>query len=330
VLGETKDIDELSNLPEILAIDTTGYMKTEHLKKCDQQDIKIRGVMKLNEPMKKHTSWRTGGHAEHYFKPADLDDLCGFLEQVPENESLLWLGLGSNLLVRDGGVKGTVIALSGVLNDLHIYQDVSIHVGAGVACAKVARMSVKAGLTGGEFLAGIPGTMGGALAMNAGAFGGETWDIVRSVETVNRHGKIIKRVASDFETAYRHVNLSVDEWFVSADLLLKSDEGGKGEERIQELLNQRAESQPIGKASCGSVFRNPVSDHAARLIEASGLKGKSVGGACVSEKHANFIINSGSASADDIESLILLIQEKVKLDHGVELIPEVRIVGEYK
>ena len=330
MLGETKDIDELSIRSEILAIDITGHMKTEYPKECDQQDIKVRGVMKLNEPMKKHTSWRTGGHAERYFKPADLDDLCGFLEQVSENESLLWLGLGSNLLVRDGGVKGTVIALSGVLNDLHIYEDVSIHVGAGVACAKVARMSVKAGLTGGEFLAGIPGTMGGALAMNAGAFGGETWDIVRSVETVNRQGQRIKRVASDFDTAYRYVNLPEDEWFISAELLLASDGDANGFERIQALLNKRAESQPKGKASCGSVFRNPENDYAARLIEVSGLKGKSIGDAGVPDKHANFIINSGSASAEDIETLILLIQEKVNLDHGVELIPEVRIVGEYK
>jgi len=330
VLGETKEFYEPSNLPEILALDNTGHMKKEKSKKFSWQDIKVRGVMKLNEPMKKHTSWRTGGHAERYFKPADVDDLCSFLKQIPEDEPLFWFGLGSNLLVRDGGLQGTVIALSGVLNDLHVYDDVSMHVGAGVACAKVARMSVKAGLSGGEFLAGIPGTMGGALAMNAGAFGGETWNIVRGVETVNRQGQRIKRAAADFETDYRQVNLPGDEWFISAELLLAGDGDKNGQARIQALLNKRTESQPTGKASCGSVFRNPESDYAARLIEISGLKGQSIGNAQVSVKHANFIINSESASAEDIESLILLIQEKVKLDHDIELIPEVRIVGDYK
>ncbi len=305
-------------------------MKKEPMKKCSRQEIEVRGVVKLNESMKKHTSWRVGGHAERYFKPADIDDLCSFLKQVPENEPLLWLGLGSNLLVRDGGLKGTVIVLSGVVNDLHVYDDISIHVGVGVACAKVARMSVKAGLSGGEFLVGIPGTMGGALAMNAGAFGGETWNIVSSVETVNRQGQRIKRVASDFETTYRHVNLPRDEWFISAELLLVNEERANGLDRIRSLLNRRAESQPVGKASCGSVFRNPENDYAARLIEVSGFKGQSIGNAEISDKHANFIINSGSASAKDIESLILMIQEKVKLDHGVELVPEVKIVGEYK
>ena len=328
--GETKQFYEASNLSAILALDITELMNKEYSKKCGQQDIEVRGVMKLNEPMEKHTSWRTGGQAERYFKPADIDDLCSFLQQMPESEPLFWLGLGSNLLVRDGGLKGTVIALSGVLNDLYIYDDTSIHVGAGVTCAKVARMSVKAGLAGGEFLAGIPGTMGGALAMNAGAFGGETWNIVRSVETINRQGQRIKRVASDFETAYRHVHLPEDEWFISAELSLAHDEDTKGSERIQTLLNKRAENQPTGKASCGSVFRNPECDYAARLIEVSGLKGKSIGNAVVSDKHANFIINSGNASAGDIESLILMIQKKVKLDHGIELIPEVRIVGEDK
>ena len=328
--GDTKQFYAPSNLSETLALDVTEIMNKGYSKNYGQQDVDVRGVMKLNEPMKKHISWRTGGQAERYFKPADIDDLCSFLKQVPEDEPLLWFGLGSNILVRDGGLKGTVIALSGVLNDLHVYDDISMHVGAGVACAKVARTSVNAGLSGGEFLAGIPGTMGGALAMNAGAFGGETWNIVRSVETVNRQGQRIKRVASDFDTAYRCVILPEDEWFISAELLLASDGDANGLERIQALLNKRAESQPTGKASCGSVFRNPENDYAARLIEVSGLKGKSIGDAGVSDKHANFIINSGSASAEDIETLILLIQEKVNLDHGVELIPEVRIVGEYK
>ncbi len=330
VLSETKEFYELSSLCEILALNNTGSMRKKYSKKCSGLDIEVRGVINLNEPMKKHTSWRAGGHAERYFKPADVDDLYSFLKQVPADEPLLWFGLGSNLLVRDGGLRGTVIACSKVLDDLHIYDDVSIHVGAGVACAKVARMSVKDGLSGAEFLAGIPGTMGGALAMNAGAFGEETWNIVRSVETIDRQGQRIKRAASDFETAYRHVNLFKGEWFISAELLLARDEDTNGLERMQALLNQRAKNQPIGKTSCGSVFCNPESDYAARLIEASGLKGQTIGSACVSDKHANFIINMGGASAQDIESLILFIQEKVKLAHGIYLVPEVRIVGEHE
>ncbi len=300
------------------------------MKNDDAQEFEFSGVMKLNEPMKKHTSWRTGGSAERYFKPADVDDLCFFLKQLPEDEPLFLLGLGSNLLVRDGGLKGTVIALSGVLNDLQVQSNGGMHVGAGVACAKVAKVSAQSGLTGGEFLAGIPGTMGGALAMNAGAFGSETWNIVASVETVNRRGQRFKKDMENFEIAYRHVNLSVNEWFISAELLFRPEENGKVTKNIQELLNQRAKSQPMGKACCGSVFRNPENDWAARLIEASGLKGKSIGNARVSEKHANFIINAGDASAEDIESLILLIQEKVERDHGVVLANEVRIVGERK
>lgn len=325
MLSEANEFYGLSVLPEILVFDSD-----EDMKKIDTQEVNVRGIMKLNEPMAKHTSWRTGGVAERYFKPADIDDLCCFFEQVAKDEPLLWLGLGSNLLVRDGGLKGTVIAFSGILNTLEVYDQIYMHVGAGVSCAKVARMSVKSGLSGGEFLAGIPGTMGGALAMNAGAFGGETWNIVHSVETINRQGQRVRQAAANFDTGYRHVNVSDDEWFISAELLLVPSEDEKGFERIQTLLNQRSASQPTGKASCGSVFRNPENDYAARLIESSGLKGKSIGGAYVSKKHANFIINSGSASADDIEILIHSIQEKVKLDHGVELIPEVRIVGEQK
>lgn len=330
VLSASKETYELSNRHEILVLGVTRSMKKDNTKKVDLQDIEVRGAIKSNEPMEKHTSWRVGGQADCYFSPADVDDLCSFLKQIPEDESLLWLGFGSNILIRDGGLKGTVIALSKGINDLYIYDDMHIHVGAGVACAKVARMSVKADLSGGEFLAGIPGTMGGALAMNAGAFGEETWDIVSSVETVNRQGQCMKRMVSDFAIAYRHVNVPKDEWFISVELLLSDDKDAHGQERIRSLLHQRAKSQPIGKASCGSVFRNPKNDYAARLIEISGLKGLSIGNAKVSEHHANFIINSGSASAEDIEALMLMIQRQVKLDHGVELVPEVKIVGEHK
>lgn len=295
----------------------------------EKKTIKIRGLMALNEPMKRHTSWGTGGHAQRYFQPTDIDDLSYFLQQhVASGEALYMIGLGSNLLVRDGGFKGTIIRLSNGFNNLSIHDDVNIHVGAGVTCAKVARISAANGLTGGEFLAGIPGTMGGALAMNAGAFGRATWDIVCSVETIDREGNKIKREATDFTTGYRHVPLPDGEWFIATELLLSPDPDKKGAERIRQLLDQRAKTQPTGVASCGSVFLNPSDSSAAELIEASGLKGSSIGGAYVSPKHANFIINSGDANAADIESLIQLIQAKVKQDNNVDLIPEVVIIGE--
>jgi UDP-N-acetylmuramate dehydrogenase len=291
--------------------------------------LAMQGTLLLDEAMAKHTSWRTGGKADRYYIPADLEDLSLFLSQLNDEEEILWLGLGSNLLVRDGGIKGTVIASSGVLNEMSL-QSPNIRVGAGLPCAKAARFSASNGLSGAEFLAGIPGTIGGALAMNAGAFGGEMWDIVSSVETINRRGERRIRQVDEFETAYRYVNIDIDEWFVSANLVLRNDNKQIARSNIRELLAQRSASQPIGEPSCGSVFRNPEGDYAGRLIEACGLKGKSIGGASVSEKHANFIINKGNATAADIEKLILHIQETVEAKHHVLLQTEVRIAGNSK
>jgi len=293
-------------------------------------ETQIRGVLKYDEPMAKHTSWHVGGYAECYFEPADIDDLSCFLTSLSEVEPILWVGMGSNLLVRDGGIKGTVISVASVLNELEVVEGNLVRVSAGVPCAKVARFCAKSELLGAEFLAGIPGTMGGALAMNAGAFGGETWDIVSSVEILNRLGQRIKRNKDEFEIAYRDVNLANDEWFITAELQLGIDSEKIASQRISQLLKERALTQPLGQASCGSVFRNPPDDYAARLIESCGLKGKCIGDACVSDKHANFIINLGGATAADIEQLIIHIQEVVKREHAVELRSEVRIVGEDK
>jgi UDP-N-acetylmuramate dehydrogenase len=293
-----------------------------------QQSQAWRGELRLDEPMGRHTSWRAGGKARRFYQPADLDDLCGFLADLDEQEPLLWLGLGSNLLVRDGGFPGTVIHLFGALTELEWLDAQLLRAGAGVSCAKVARTASRAGLTGVEFLAGIPGTMGGALAMNAGAFGGETWAHVAAVETVDRAGQLRTRSADEFKVAYRSVTGAAGEWFVAAHLLLERGDAAQAQERIRELLAQRSASQPVQQNSCGSVFRNPPGDHAARLIEACGLKGKRLGGAQVSEKHANFIINTGNASASDIETLLLQVQGTVEQLQGVRLEPEVRIVGE--
>ncbi len=308
------------------------------IKEIRMKDISISD----NEPMSKHTSWRAGGVAKRYVQAKNLPALAAYIGTLPEDENLLWLGLGSNTLVRDGGFSGTVIATQGVMTQLELMDDldqICVYVGAGVAGAKLARFCAKHNLTGAEFFAGIPGLIGGALAMNAGAFGSETWRLIISVETINRKGEIQKRLASEFDYSYRHVSGPKDEWFVSATLKLtnaaqanNTKNNAKNDVKnntvdIKKLLAKRAATQPTGVASCGSVFRNPEGYYAAELIEGCDLKGERIGGAVVSEKHANFIINDNNASAADIESLIQLIQHKVQQVRGVMLKPEAEIVG---
>lgn len=283
--------------------------------------------MRFDEPMDRHVSWRAGGKARRFYTPADLADLQAFLRGLDPAEPLLWVGLGSNLLVRDGGFPGTVLMLFGALNGLEWLDAQLLRAEAGVSCAKVARTASRAGLTGVEFLAGIPGTMGGALAMNAGAFGSETWLHVVAVETIDRHGGLHTRTPDEFRVTYRSVSGKADEWFVAAHLALDKGDAAQAQTRIRELLDRRGASQPVQQYSCGSVFRNPPGDYAARLIESCGLKGRRVGGAQVSDKHANFIVNTGNASAADIETLLLQVQECVEREQGVRLETEVRIVG---
>lgn len=288
----------------------------------------LRGEMFFNEPLARYTTWRVGGPARCLYKPADRFDLQSFLQQLDPDEPLLWLGLGSNLLIRDGGFKGTVIATQGRLSEIETLDGARLFAEAGVTCAKLARTAARADLGGIEFLAGIPGTLGGALAMNAGAFGGETWNRVNRVETLDRRGQVHVRLSTEFEIGYRQVRGAAGEWFLSAEFSLEPGDTGSAQDEIRQLLAKRARSQPTRQASCGSVFRNPPGDHAARLIEAVGLKGMRLGGAQVSEMHANFIINTGDATAEDIELLIDRVQHKVKELSGVQLIPEVHRVGE--
>jgi UDP-N-acetylmuramate dehydrogenase len=288
----------------------------------------LRGVLKQDEALSRHTSWRVGGKVKCFYQPADIDDLAQFLSGLPADEKLYWIGLGSNLLVRDAGFDGTMICTSGVLNSIEVLEEQRLYVEAGVACPKAAKVSARNALTGAEFLCGIPGTMGGALAMNAGAFGGETWDVVESVQTVNRLGKLNHRHPDAYEIGYRHVTGPENEWFVSCVLKLAPGDASRSQERIKELLNKRGTSQPTQQPNAGSVFRNPENDYAARLIESCGLKGTCIGGACVSDKHANFIVNTGTASAADIEDLITKVQKDVAVKTGVELQREVKIIGE--
>ncbi len=290
----------------------------------------LRGELLHDIPLANYTSWRVGGPAEHLYRPADSSDLVNFLQQLKVDEPLLWLGLGSNLLVRDGGIKGTIIATQGCLERLEFLPDGVLFAEAGVSCAKIARFAARQGRVGIEFLAGIPGTMGGALAMNAGAFGGETWRVAAWVDTVDRQGCVRRRDPSQFEVGYRQVKGVEGEWFLAAGLRTQSGDVAAGQQKIKQLLARRSETQPIGLPSCGSVFRNPEGDFAARMIEASGLKGARIGGAVVSGKHANFIINTGDATASDIEALINLVRDRVEAASGVRLQPEVHMVGERK
>ncbi len=288
----------------------------------------LRGQLLMKEPMSRHTSWRVGGPADRFYIPADLDDVTAFLASPSAQEPLHWVGLGSNLLVRDGGVRGTVIMTSGALNGLNVLRDGVVRAEAGVAGAKVARFCAEHELVGAEFLAGIPGTIGGALAMNAGAFGGETWKIVEAVETIDRHGERRTRTFSDYKIGYRKISGPPGEWFVAAHFRLDRGDVSQGKTLIKTLLAKRGATQPTQLPNAGSVFKNPPGDHAARLIEASGLKGTCEGKACVSELHANFIVNQGGATAAEIERLIARIQSTVEKLHGVMLETEVRVIGE--
>ena len=293
----------------------------------------LRGELRQQEPMAKHTTWRVGGIAKQFYIPADQADLINFIRQLPTNEPLYFIGLGSNLLIRDGGIQGTVIATSPALAQIKTLDSQKRWISAGTPCAHIARQTARDGLLGGAFFAGIPGALGGALSMNAGAFGGETWPLVNYVETINRQGQIQRRDAQDYEINYRHIQakFNTEEYFLAAVLEFETSQNPNASQlaaqQIKKLLQQRKTQQPTHLPSCGSVFKNPSPYHAAKLIQDCGLKGQRIGDACISEKHANFIVNLGAAKATEIETLIQLIQAKVLAQTGIALIPEVKIIG---
>jgi UDP-N-acetylmuramate dehydrogenase len=289
--------------------------------------VTTAGQLLLNESMRRYTSWRVGGNADRLYMPAGLEDLQAFLKEIPHGEPVHFVGLGSNLLVRDGGVRGTVVLMHDALTELR-FEGTSVYAEAGVTCAKMAKFAAREHLHGAEFLAGVPGTIGGALAMNAGCHGGETWDIVSRAVTIDRHGHVHERSQVDVEVGYRHVSLPGEEWFIAAWFQLHAGEASVAEEKIKALLAKRLATQPLNLPNAGSTFRNPEGDYAARLIEVCGLKGFRIGGAQVSEKHANFIVNLGEATADDIERLIAHMHDAVLQAHGVDLQREVKIIGE--
>jgi UDP-N-acetylmuramate dehydrogenase len=285
------------------------------------------GELRENEPMSRHTSWRVGGPADLFFVPASVEGLSQFLADLDSATHIFWHGVGSNLLVRDGGFRGVVISASKILRSIERIEPYLVRAGSGAPCTQLARQCLRWGIGPSEFFAGIPGTVGGALAMNAGAHGGETWERVDSVRTIDRSGEIHERAPAEYSVSYRSVTGPSNEWFIEGTFRFESDVTAS-KDTLDEMLERRKTTQPLGLPSCGSVFRNPPGDHAARLIEAAGLKGHRIGGAEVSPKHANFIINSDNASATDIEELIEHVQQCVQQKHGVELTHEVRIVGE--
>ena len=291
------------------------------------REISVQGEIRYDEAMSRHTSWRVGGAAEVFFVPASIKDLAEFLAALEQDTQIFWHGVGSNLLVRDGGIPGVVVSATKMLRQLERVDHYLVRAGAGVPCTQLARQCIRWQLGPSEFFAGIPGTVGGALAMNAGAHGGETWERVESVRSMDRNGEVHERAPGEYTVAYRSVTGPANEWFLEATFRFDPDVV-PSMDVLKTMLERRKTTQPLGLPSCGSVFRNPPGDHAARLIEAAGLKGHRIGGAEVSEKHANFIINREDASATDIEELIEHVRQTVLEQHGVSLKHEVRIVGE--
>ncbi|KPJ67720.1 MAG: hypothetical protein AMJ43_03565 [Coxiella sp. DG_40] len=279
--------------------------------------VRLRSSLKNNHYLKNHITLRVGGQARLFYQPLNLNDLIVFLRNLPLQEDIIWIGSGSNVLIRDSGIDGVVICTKN-LNGFEELNDSVVRAEAGLPCAKLAKYY--------PFLSGIPGTVGGALAMNAGAFGDEIWNYVVEVETINRKGDLMIRTSNNFKISYRNVICSNNEWFVAGKFSFDKDDIDRNKRIIQELAAKRAASQPIGEWTCGSVFRNPPGDYAARLIESCGLKGKRIGDAEVSCKHANFIVNKGNATAEDVENLINYVKERVKKQTGIDLLLEVKIL----
>ena len=310
-------------------------------------DFSVRGEVRYQESMRRHTSWHAGGYAQRAYVPFDLPDLSRFLRGYSSDEPVTMIGMGSNLLVRDGGLRGTAVLLHRALNETRLSTTANgggvIYAEAGVAAPKIAKFAGRNQLDGAEFFAGIPGTIGGAIATNAGCYGAETWDFIVSVKTVDRMGRLRERRPEDYEISYRSAKLksnnastetgtaakaASEEWFAAAHFSFPPGETLASERKVKELLDRRLATQPFGQPNAGSVFRNPIGHHAARLIEACGLKGLTIGGAQVSTKHANFIVNLGTATAANIENLIDKVQLVVKHQQGIEMERKVQIIGE--
>ena len=296
------------------------------MKKIDKITQKVKGNLRKNISLKEYNTWKVGGRAEYLFEPYDLEDLKIFLN-LTLDEKVTFLGNGSNVLIRDCGIKGYVVCLKKSLNNFHIDGKNKFIFEAGLSCMKIAQISAKENFTGLEFLCGVPGTLGGALKMNAGCYGGNIWDNVFEVTLINKKGDLVKRIKDDFKIGYRNVELDENNFFVSASFNLKKNNMNNSQNIIKDFLKDRRSNQPTGLPSCGSVFKNPKNLYAAKILDSLGLKGYRIGGAYVSEKHANFIITERSAKSEDIEKLISFIQKKVYKDKKIFLETEVKFIG---
>lgn len=291
------------------------------------KNISLRGQLQHNHHLAKYTSWRIGGPARTFYQPADLDDLKNYLQNLPKNETILWLGAGTNVLLNSNGIDANVIYLRNRLTSLQNLDANTIRAEAGISCARLVQHCTHLGMTDAAFLAGIPGTVGGAVMMNAGAHGDNIWNHIIAVETINRAGEVKLRSANEFIAGYREVSglNKNQEWFVATHLKFNCENAMNAKNRVAELLAKRKATQPLSEFTCGSVFRNPPNNFAAKLIEECGLKGFKIGAARVSEKHANFIINEGKATSDDIQKLMQKIIDEVAKKTGIMLIPEVHV-----
>ena len=281
-----------------------------------------------DEPMSRHTSLRVGGPADVFVRAVSEDDLRGAVAVARRHEEPVFiLGGGTNLLVSDRGIRGVVI--ENAWSEATVDGDVVI-ASSGTPTAHVAAVAARAGLLGLEWMATVPGTVGGAVHGNAGAFGTETADVLVDAELMDLDGRGWVATAAELGFAYRTSALQGTATVViRARFRGTPGDRARAVRRIKEIANERAVKQPLAQPNTGSIFRNPPGDHAGRLIDAAGLKGRRVGGAEVSEKHANFIVNLGSATAEDVRGLMRVCQDEVRRRFGVELVPEVELVGEW-
>ena len=287
----------------------------------------VRGELTANAPLAPLTWFRVGGPAEVLFRPADVEDLAAFLAACPEDVPVTVVGVGSNLLVRDGGVRGVVIRLGKPFMSIDIEDDNRVRAGTAALDVAVARAAQQAGVAGLEFYRGIPGSIGGALRMNGGAYGSETKDVLIEAKAVSRKGGILTLANADMHYSYRHCGAPADLIFVEA--LYQGQAGDRDEiaARMEEITSSREASQPIRSRTGGSTFKNPEGQKSWQLIDAAGCRGLTRGGAQVSEQHCNFLINTGEASADDLEGLGEEVRKRVKETSGVTLEWEIRRIG---
>jgi UDP-N-acetylmuramate dehydrogenase len=296
----------------------------------------FKGELRRNEPLSRHTSFRIGGPADLLAYPADRDDLAALLGEIrKQGLPYFILGGGTNLLVKDGGFRGVAISLQR-MKTIRIereYRSIGgtfavVFVEAGAFLAKLLSFALEEGLKGLEFAAGIPGTVGGAVCMNAGTAAGEIGDVVESVSLLSPEGTLVARGRDQIRFGYRTSSIPEGHLIVDVRLILRRDDKNKITLRVREIINARKQSQPLGLPNAGSVFKNPQEESAGKLIEAAGLKGKTVGGAQISEKHANFIVNLGNATASDVLTLMELVRQTVLDVRGVRLEPEIKVIGE--